>query len=265
LKKVYVVASLAVSLLSSPLVATAGVISLYDIDFSSPTHTVGSTPSVGTGSDQVSFIRFGDPTVIDTSAGTPDQALHFTAQTGAYIPYQQIELTMGRGYDNYQMSFDMVASNLVGSNYEFVLLADTPSVRNLYFRNTGDISLIGKNMGTFANDTSYNVMLDYDLVDQQVSYWMNGVLVGSQLFTTSGGDIESFRFNLGPYVLSQEILELGPDTSVWVNLDNIKVTTRTADPVSAVPEPSAIMLMMLGMGGLGSFRAMKGRNAKKLG
>ncbi|MES9854143.1 MAG: PEP-CTERM sorting domain-containing protein [Candidatus Thiodiazotropha sp. L084R] len=244
------------SLLLSPLVSEAALITHYDIDFSSPTHTVGSAPSVGSASDQISRINFGTPTVESTFAGLSDPSLHFNANTSTY---EQIRLNMGQGYDNYQINFDFYSSNLNESNYAFTLLADTPQVRNLSFNGgTGGVQYWAPfvqpiNGGSFADTTSYHVTLEYDLAVGSMSFWLNNGLMGTRSFTTSGEDIESFRFSLAPAVGGT-----GLDPSVNVNLDNVLVTSRTTD----VPEPSTLLLFSLGFIGLASMRSLSGASRK---
>ena len=211
---------------------------------------MGSSPSVGTANNQVSRINFRNPTIGSTFAGTSNQSLHFDAATSTY---EQIQLNMGQGYNNYQVSFDFYSSYLANSLYYFNLSAGTPQVKNFYFHGNGRVRYWGGadgsiNGGTFANNTIYNVLLDYDLADNEVDVWLNGALLGTNAFNTSGDDIESFRFGLAPWHGSA-----GLDPLVEVNLDNILVTSRTLDAAN-VPEPGSLLLMFLGLAGLVSVR-----------
>ncbi len=231
----------------SSFAAQADLITLYDVDFSSPTHSLGSTPSIGPNSDQISGIIFGTPTVESTFAGNQDPSLHFNADTSTY---EQIRLNMGQGYDNYQLQFDFYSSNLSDSNYAFTLLADTPQVRNFSFHGTVGIYSFAPFVqpirgGSVQDDTTYHVMLDYNLVAGSMSVWLNNGLLGASEFSTSGDDIESFRFSLSPAMGGT-----GLDPSISVNLDNILVTSR----VTSVPEPSTLLLMSMGLIGVVSMR-----------
>ncbi|MCU7905066.1 MAG: PEP-CTERM sorting domain-containing protein [Candidatus Thiodiazotropha sp. (ex Epidulcina cf. delphinae)] len=254
MKSIFLISSLTGTLILNPISASAGTITHYNIDFDAPTHSVGSAPSTGTGSDQVSRVVFGTPTVEASFAGTPSQSLDFEAATSTY---EQIELNMGQGYDNYQLSFDFYSENLAGSDYAFTMLADTPSVRNLSFHGSSGIRYWGgvdgvMSGGSFSNDTSYNILLDYDLIGEQVSIWLDGGLLGSNTFTTSGDDIESFRFALSPWRANA-----GLDHALDVDLDNILVTSRTAESTS-VPEPGTFLLLLFGLSGLVAVRRKTG-------
>jgi hypothetical protein len=257
LKRFITFVSLAGSLLLSPLAANAGVITLYDIDFSAPTHRAGVSPSYGSAIDQVSYFSFSRPTVENTFGGVANQSLHFDAATNTS---EGIRLNMGQSYSNYQISFDVYSEYLARTpSYAFRMIADTSSgVRSLDFHRVGRVARIANRVpgerildgGFFADGTSYNVMLDYDMVLSQVSLWLDGGFVGTQAINTNtGDDINRFRFALTPALSG-----VTSNPLVKVNLDNIKVTTQTVD----APEPSALLILSLGLIGLVSARTFTG-------
>lgn len=257
MKRLIASTSLAGSLFLTSFAADAGIITLYDIDFSSPTHTVGIMPSIGTGVDQISGINSGRPTVESSYAGSDNPSLHFNAASGTS---EQIRLNMGQGYNNYQISYDFFSTDLSGSDYAFVLLADTPQVRNFSFNGVSGVRywapyVLPINGGNFADNTSYHVSIDYDLLLGSVSVSLNGGLLGSRAFETSGDDIESFRFSLAQARAGNDL-----EPTASVNLDNILVTSRTP---AGVPEPSTLLLLSLGMLSLVSARSIAGSTRKR--
>ena len=232
-------------------------VTYYDINFSSPTHTVGSAPTVGSGIDTPSSIVFGQPTVESSLGGLTDQALIFntTGNSTTCCFYDQIELQMGFGSSHYQVSFDFSSENFVNteSGNTFTVLFDTPQVRNVYFNNSGSISYFNPGagsgtIGSFADNQMLNMLIDIDLVSSVWEIFANGSLLFSGMFTPSGDDIESIRFSFG-----------GIDTTTHdsVGIDNILVTNGET---MAVPEPSSLLMLSLGLLGLLVFhRKWRGR------
>ncbi len=223
--------------------AQAAIVTHYDIDFSSPTHSVGSAPTTDSGSNTPSSVVFGQPVVGNSLGALTDQPLVFnTTGNGGCCSYDQIRLDVGAGYDNYQLSFNMSSENFVntGANNRFTLLFDTPEVRNVYFGN-GDISIfqpsISSTIGSFADGDLVSMLIDIDLVTNTWDIFQNGSLLHNGFFDTSGGDIESIRFSYG---------STSSTNFDSVGLDDILLTSQ----VATVPEPSVWMLMGLGLLGL---------------
>ncbi len=227
--------------------AQAASFTLYDIDFSSPPHVVGSNVTVGSGSDTPSYIRFGTPTVESSFGALIDQPLVFNPENDTY---EQIQLVLGGGYDNYHVSFDLYAANLSGSNYAFTLNFDTPSVQNFGFHGLGNMRTFSPkpsgppsdsfNLGSFSNNTLYHVSIDIDLTD---ALWTIGIEGGPSMthpFYSWGGDVDSLRFGLSRWKGNTP-----HDPTVAVGLDNLLVTTG-----SPVPEPSTALLLCAGLIGL---------------
>lgn len=226
--------------------AQAAIVTHYDIDFSSPTHTVGNTPTTGSGSNTPSSVVFGQPLVENSLGALTDQPLVFntTGNTTTCCYYDQISLDVGAGYDNYQLSFNLSTENFVNTNAgnQFALFFDTPQVRNVYFRNDGSIStyqpsLPSYTIGSFADNELVSMLIDIDLVTNTWDIFQNGSLLHNGFFDTSGSDVDSIRFSYG-----------SPSTTGFdsVGLDDILLTSQ----VATVPEPSIWMLMGLGLLGL---------------
>jgi len=75
------------------------------------------------------------------------------------------------------------------------------------------------------------------------SLWLNGTLVGTTTAT-----------NLSGYSISQLALrESNNNTEGTIGVDNLTVAT-TFDEAAAVPEPSTVLLAVVGMVGLLGFR-----------
>jgi hypothetical protein len=224
--------------------AQASVITHYDIDFSSPTHTAGSAPTVGGGSDTPSSIVFGQPTVEDSFGALAGQSLVFNTHgnTTPCCYYDQISLDLGLGYDNYQISFDLSSESYVnsGSNNNFAFLLDTPEVRSLNFKNNSEIGVFNPsgdqgNIGSFFDGSLYHVLIDVDLNSNMWDVSLNGVSLYSGLFNSDSGDIDSLRFSYGTTYAG--VASTSFDS---VGVDNILVTSQ-------VPEPASLALIGVGL------------------
>ncbi len=227
--------------------AHAASITYYDVDFSAPTHTIGSSPTEGSSSDTISSIVFGQPVVESSFGALSSESLVFNT-TGNTTPccfYDQIELDLGKGSDQYRVSFDLSTSNYVntGSGNTFTLLLDTPEVRNIHFNNDGTISYFipfqGSGViGSFSDNSLLNMMVDVNLAASTWDISMNGSLLHSGVFSPSVNDINSLRFSFG-----------GLSTTSFdsVGLDNIRVTN--GEDMTGVPEPRSSSLILLGLMG----------------
>ncbi|MBU6953194.1 PEP-CTERM sorting domain-containing protein [Hahella sp. HN01] len=242
--------------------AQAGVITHYDVDFNSPVHTPGSTPTTGSGADTPTKIGFGSPTVKEQFGALDDQPLVFnsTGNTAPYL-YDQIGFRLGRGYDNYRFEYDILASNLIGSEYEMTLLLDTPTVQNVYLRPNGQIGLTGRILSPppaaayFEEDSILKFVIDVDLAASRWNIAVNGSHITSSTFQSSGGDIDNFRFSLGKKGFNSP-----RNDDVYVALDNLKVTSFVdgPDPVP-VSEPGAFVLFGMALLGLFSKKRLRTR------
>lgn len=217
--------------------AQAAIIEHYNIDFSSPTHIVGYLPTTGTTPDTISRVNFGQPIVESDFGSLTDQPLVFNPNTSTY---EQIQLNLGLGFDNYNLSFDIETANLNESLYSFNVIFDSPQVQNLNFH--GSVGLYtfnsgggGSNLGAFSDNTLMHVNINVDLIN---NIWMidTGVLpVYTGVFNSLEGDVSSIRFNLSPWYSGT-----GIDSSISVGIDNIIVSS------SVVPLPAALWLFMSG-------------------
>ncbi|WP_424097205.1 hypothetical protein [Moorena producens] len=233
-------------------------ITYYDIDFSAPTHTLGSAPTEGFSSDTISSVVFGNPVVESSFGPLTSESLVFNTK-GNTTPccfYDQIKLDLGGGSDRYQVSFDLSTRNYVntGSANTFTLLFDTPQVRTIHFMSNGTIRYFypfqgSGTIGSFSDNTLLNMMVDINLAASTWDIFMNDSLLYSGLFSPSGDDINSLRFSFG-----------GVSTTSFdsIGLDNIRVTN--GEVVETVPEPSSCnFLSLLTLGAIAKTIALKKR------
>jgi len=225
---------------------------IYDINFSSPTHTVGSTPTTGNSASTISSVNFGQPVVEESFGSLTNQPLVFNPNIHSY---EQIELGLGSGFGNYKLSFDMETRNLVNSNYSFSIFFDAPNANTLNFNYAygyGRVKSWSANVypqffGYYSDETLMHVEIEVDPVKK---LWIIDIGDIAPAFTGSflawSNDIESIRFSLAPNLGDQ-----GIDTNVFVGIDNILVTTES------VPEPCAMVLFgFLGLPFLAKFRKL---------
>jgi hypothetical protein len=142
-------------------------------------------------------------------------------------------------YKQVFIDFDFTSIGLLGSDAQFVLLLDTPSVRKLIFDNAGAISLspidgiaIEKQIGTFSNQETFHLHVDIDLSSNIWSIFKNDILLDSANFNADSY-IQDMRFSYG--LRSSSDL---PDDS-GAAIDNLVVA---AIPV---PEPTCLTLVIL--------------------
>lgn len=240
----------------------AAPITYYDIDFSAPTHTIGSAPRTGSTPDTVTSINFGNPSVQSSFGALDGAALVFNTlgNTTPCCYYDQISLRMGQGSTRYQFSFDLVSRNFVSSpaRNDFAILFDTPQVRNLYFNNNGTVSVFNPSgssfssvIGSFNDNQLLSVMVDIDLILGTWDIFMNGTQLLSDFFRPSGDDIESVRFSFGNFYTT---------TFDSIGIDNILITNgERVEPVM-VAEPSSALLIAVSLFSLMSLRKRKYNN-----
>lgn len=228
----------------------AGVITHYDVNFNSPIHSAGSTPVVNSNGDTPSNINFGSPMVESSYGELTDQPLVFnTAGNTSNYLYDQVWFELGKGYDNYQFSFDLQISNLKDSWYQFAVLFDAPTIQNLHFNKAGRMEAFNPNTASannFFGNYKEDELMDFDIdIDLAADIWtisLNDSVAYSGDFYSASGDISRVRFSLGKWLSG-----VSSDSSVTVALDNLLITSR--DSVS-VPEPSSLLLALMGGFGL---------------
>ena len=141
----------------------------YDITFSSPEHTVGHVPITGSSPTRPSQIVFGAPIVSSSLGLLQNQPLVFnTTGNRPSFYYDQIILIVSKNAAFYYVAFDVLTQNLIGSTNQFKLLFDTPTVRNIVFRNNGTIYIQNKGehrvIGHFTENTLMHCEVYMDMI-----------------------------------------------------------------------------------------------------
>lgn len=241
---------LALFLLFLPVFTKADI--LYNIDFSSPTHTVGSQMTTGEGPpprNTPTQSTFGDQIVRDSFGTLTQQPVELIPDDSEYIPHPysqfRLDLEFTEHYPVYRLDFDVYLENFIaGSDDNFDVVFDTPSVVRLDLNSNGDIvengyltSPSGTIVGSFDFGQTVSISAIVDLEDNVWSiYSDSNHLWTGQFFHTSQahpeptGIIESIRFNLR-------------DDTDFTNMpacavDNIQVT--------GLPEPATLLLLGFG-------------------
>lgn len=233
---------------------------IYEVDFSAPTHTVGSTPAIGstaTPSDTPSEIIIGAPIVDAEFDGVLDQSLAYNAPRARR---EEIGFDLGLGADRYTLEFDVILTSLNNPNTElFSVYFDTPTEQSILFSNDSvDIfqptpggSIITGSIGQYIDSTAFNVLVDIDLVSSGWSIFLDQVLTHSGIFYAfdAGGatnDINRVRMSLF------ESEDVG---DALAKVDNILIQTDP-EPVE-VPTPATLPLLLLGVFQLYIYRRKK--------
>ena len=120
---------------------------LYDIDFGTPPHHIGSRPATGRGlepRETVSRVKFGTPTVVSALGALDDQPLMFDSTDGAG---DQIALDFDdlSGGQRYEMTAEILvhSGDRTGRFRVFSVLFDAPLIRNIEFYSDGTYRGIG--------------------------------------------------------------------------------------------------------------------------
>ena len=165
---------------------------LYLLDFGSPPHTVGLPPATGAGPaprNTVTSVWFGAPTVASSVGSLTDQPLKFDSLDGKYD-----QILLGLRDLPLDHVYCIESDVLIDTNTrgrKFVILHDTPTIRNIEFIN-GVISAYvpygvtdpypGTPIGTYALGQVIRVHSEVDLAADAWKIFLDGILVHSGSF-----------------------------------------------------------------------------------
>jgi len=188
--------------------------------------------------------NFGSAEVVPANGLFSSNSLAFntTGNPGAFH-YDQIDYAInGPMGGAYRVSFDIAISSLINSNNQFVVLFDTPTVKNLYFTNTGNIRLFGGGLSTplatYNEDEVMHFDMGFDITNSQWDIALNNVsLYSGAIKGTPAQYLRSIRFSQGLVNASNSVSN---DATVF--LDNVTI--------SQLPVPSSLWLFACGMAGL---------------
>ena len=161
---------------------------LYDLDFSSSSHTVGSPPVTGAGTaprTTVWSINFGTPTVVSTFGVLTDQPLEFNAFDGQgdQIQLSLADLPAGSAY---VLAAQIVVGEIAARGY-FRVFVDTPEFRSISFNSDGTVKALvhdgsSSTIGTFGFGEKIDLKVEVDLSADHWNVYPDGVSVLSADF-----------------------------------------------------------------------------------
>lgn len=213
----------------------------YNIDFSSPVHTIGQIPTVDYSPATPSKINFGNPKVKESFGEMTEHPLVFDAEGGeTKFFYDQIQLGMDQQTGIYYTSFDVLTRDLIGSENHFVAIYDLPLVHIISFMNTGTLNIFSRKNITFQDDMPMRFEIIFGISNNFAKVWINKQLVYDdklRLFDDRNEpySFRSLRFSHGLKYSGQQ------DTRSSVALDNIIVISGISDDYEIDIEDLAVI------------------------
>ncbi|MGD8395589.1 MAG: FlgD immunoglobulin-like domain containing protein [Candidatus Eiseniibacteriota bacterium] len=220
--------ALGAMLLAMPGSASAQII-FYDLDFSTPPHTVGLPPAIGAGPaprETVSAITFGTPTVIAAYGGLTDQPCAFDSfdGTGDQFSLSLFDLPASTFY-RHRCRIEM---GNVAAGDGLTILYDTPQVRSIRFDASGNVQIFVPGIGSatiasFNFATVIDLRVDINLATDVWEIYLDGALEHSGSFGGAAA-VERVRY-------STEVVASPPGASFAV--DDITIADSPAVPGAA--------------------------------
>ena len=216
--------AVALPLLAFPAVAIPEEVTLFDVDFNGPPHSLNETPEIGASIHHISRMRFGSPTVISEYGALKERPLLFRGRAD----YDQIGFQIAPGYANYRIEYEVETGNLKDSQFGFSIHLDTPQVRvfelhggnNRSYRFPFPLPEEEKlNPQLWEDGKKSHYVIEVDIGGNEWRMWQDGI----HLFTTpfNATRLESVRFTLSPVYLGA-----AEDLSVVAAFDNLKITAN---------------------------------------
>ncbi len=241
---------MAIVLVSPLSVYAQSLYTLYDVDFSSPLHTVGEPPARGDGPAPrrtPTGIGFGSPVVVDALGELDDQPLRFEVDPANSPHFAQLILVLREFYDSpmekfsgYRIEMDVMIESL--SEDRLTILLDTPSVRNVYFNPDGTVEQRGSFpstiIGSYSLGKSLRLRIDVALDPPGWDIWLDGEYRHNSLFSRPEefDGLKSIRISLS------DSLDRGNVAAI----DNVKVYGISDYPMINLLSPQGGQGMQVG-------------------
>ena len=189
------------------------------------------------------FTVYGKPEIVGPTGNFSTNSLAFNCSHSLKLPthsssdpflYDQIEYRVdkqgspfqGLGKSSFKVSFDMITRGLVGSPNQFVVLFDTPAVRNLIFSGEGNIYVEGFKskfgpISKFTDDQKVHVDIDFDITKD---LWK--VRIDEKPFFSgviNGNSLTSIRFSHG----AKSAGKIDLDATTYI--DNVLISIEDPD------------------------------------
>ena len=203
----------------------------------------------------------GNPEVVGPTETFSTRSLAFntSGNTNLCCYYDQITYEIGSEnspYKAFNISFDIYTDSLIGSNNQFTILFDTPTVRNLIFTNEGNIELhpgwdSQQLLTTYNENESMHIDMMFDIGSNIWDVSLNDIVIYSSYIDNVSNPylqpaeyLRSIRFSQG-----LESSLNSPSHNATVYLDNVMI--------SSVPVPAAVWLFGSGLIGLAGIARRK--------
>lgn len=249
--------------------AQAQPVVLYDVDFSAPTHALGTTPTVGSGPlpratpTDISFLGGGaadsSATVVSSFGALTDRPVVLEgdgSQSSIVTILFGLDDARTHDADSYRLEFDLIIDALPTNADHFTLFIDAPSVNRLQFTAAGELTVFNtalvatQTIGTYQTGALLSVAIDFDQLQ-----WIWSIAVNGQtLFSgpAGGTGATAIRINLA------RIDPSGSASSVRrVALDGVRIT--------AVPEPGRLVGFVAALASLALASALRGYSCAQSG